>query len=76
MVVVIAVLVLVVVLVIALAVYVRTAPDPTVPYDVLVRLHAIQKKMDVALFRLEARGEADRVRRELREDLQKHGRGP
>jgi hypothetical protein len=61
------------VLVVALAVYVRRAPDPTAPYDVQVRLYQIHKRMDVALFRLETRQEADQIRRELNNDLGKHG---
>jgi hypothetical protein len=63
-------IVLVVVLVVALAVYVRRAPDPSP--EVLVRLYEIRKRMDVALFRLEARRDADRIRRELCQELQQH----
>lgn len=68
-------IVLVVVLVIALAAYLRRAPDPAVPPDVLVRLYEIRKRMDVAAFRLEARREADRIRHELRCELGDHRGG-
>lgn len=62
---------LVVSLIVALAAYVRWAPDPTVPETVLVRLYRIRKRMELAQFKLEVRRDADRVHRELREDL--HG---
>ena len=67
-------IVVVVILVIALAVYLRRAPDPTVPPDVLVQLYTISKRMDVAAFRLEARSEAVCIRRELRRELGESGR--
>lgn len=63
-------IIVVVALVVVLAAYVRRAPDPTVPREVLVRLYEIRKRMDVALFRVEARSESDRIRRELRRELQ------
>ncbi len=50
------------------------AGENNVSTDVLVRLYTIRKRMDVALFRLEARHHADKVRRELREELGEHGR--
>jgi flagellar biosynthesis/type III secretory pathway M-ring protein FliF/YscJ len=68
-------IVLVVALVVALAVYVRRAPDPTVPLDALASLHAIRARTMAARYRRESRRDADRIRRELRHEIHELDKG-
>jgi hypothetical protein len=68
-------IVVAVALVIALAVYVRRAPDPTVPLDALASLHAIRARTMAARYQRESRRDADRIRRELRHEIHKLDKG-
>lgn len=69
-------LVTVLVIAVLLAVWRRRPPaEPTVPEDIVVRLHTIRARLLVARHKHETRRRADRVRRELRQELSEHRRG-
>jgi len=52
----------------------RRQPIDPKTYETLVALHAIRRRLELARFRSEVRGDAARARRELRGDLEKRGR--